>query len=69
MSGKIFQKMLENGDFDKAELMLIRSVMNKILDKGGLDLIVSGDTMITAYNHNSFDRRKSQRSYLSLIHI
>jgi hypothetical protein len=32
MSGKIFQKMLENGDFDKAELMLIRSVMNKILD-------------------------------------
>lgn len=63
MSGKIFQKMSQTGEFTKAELTFIRSIMNKIIDKGGIDLIVSGDTMITAYNHNSFDRRKSQRSY------
>lgn len=40
MSGKIFQKMLENGDFDKVELMLIRSGWIRYLIKAGLDLIV-----------------------------
>lgn len=63
MSGKIFQTKLETDDFNKAELMYLRSIINKIIDKGGIDLIVSGDTMITTYNHNSFSRKKSQRSY------
>lgn len=63
MGGKIFQTMLETGNFNKTELMFMRSIMNKIIDKGGLDLIVSGEMMITTYNHNSFSRKKSQRSY------
>lgn len=63
MSGKIFQTKLETDDFNKAELMYLRSIINKIIDKGGIDLIVSGDTMITTYNYNSFSRKKSQRSY------
>jgi len=47
------KKMIKN---KLAELDVVRKELLKIMDKGGVTIVVDNDTLITAYNTNSYRR-------------
>ena len=51
LNRKDTQALLSSIDRMKQDLL-------KIMDKGGVTLVVDNDTLITAYNTNSYRRRK-----------
>lgn len=55
LNKKMGQKIL-------AELDKLRKEIVKIVDKGGLTVVVSGETLITAYNTNSFKRARCKNA-------
>ncbi len=47
------KKMIKN---KLAELDAIRKELLKVMDKGGVTIVIENDTLITAYNTNSYRR-------------
>ena len=47
------KKMIKN---KLAELDVVRKELLKVMDKGGVTIVVDNDTLITAYNTNSYRR-------------
>ena len=52
LNKKMAQKVIEEIDSMKRELL-------RILDKGGVTIVVNNDVLITAYNTNSYKKSRS----------